>query len=393
MELSNSQRKQMGALLQNLPHRQLKAFLPAMLIYSLGGIALSYGAEGVGIKLDEPRAWQVIQRQGFDPIHAHANNAGGAALGFADVGVRGTSSVGDGAVWSYRLSTLKQPAGKAAWKKFDMIHDADKWHGKIRVPAGGWYRLEFRAESHGKVVAETHVAPFGVGEVFVVAGQSYAAGANDKLLKVEDPEKRVAAFDPVTKLWQVANDPQPIVGDGGTIWPPLGDLLAPLLRVPVGFVNVAESSTASRQWVPGEKLYKRLSSAGKDVGRFRFVLWQQGESDVIENTPAELYVRRLSNIRRELAREWGLAPPWLLAQSTFHPTVYDDPEQEGTIRSAIGKLWTMNGFRAGPDTDILGGENRAGRDARRHFTAMGQRRAALLWFAAIWQELNHPRPE
>jgi hypothetical protein len=161
----------------------------------------------------------------------------------------------------------------------------------------------------------------------------------------------------------------------------------------VGFVNVAESGTASRQWLPGGQLYKRLSLAGKEVGKFRFVLWQQGESDVIEKSPVELYVRRLSRIRRELEHEWKFAPPWLLAKSTFHPTVYNEPEQEARIRSAIGELWVTSGFRPGPDTDILGAANRAGRDARRHFTAIGQQRAGLLWFAAIWQELNHPRPE
>jgi hypothetical protein len=300
------------------------------------------------------------------------------------------------AAWGYRVLTLRQagqPRPEAGWKKLAVVQNAKEWQGKIQVAAGGWYRLEVRAEINGKIVADAHVEPFGVGEVFMVAGQSYAAGANDQLMKISDQEKRVTAFDPVAETWRVADDPQPMVGDGGTIWPPLGNVLVPLLRVPVGFVNVAESGTASRQWLPGEKLYKRLSSAGKDVGRFRFVLWQQGESDVIEKTPVKLYVHRLSIIRRELEREWGFAPPWLLAKSTLHPTVYNDPAHEAQSRSAIDELWHTRGFRPGPDTDILGGANRAGRDARRHFTAIGQQRAGLLWFAAIWHELNHPHRE
>jgi hypothetical protein len=34
-------------------------------------------------------------------------------------------------------------------------------------------------------------------------------------------------------------------------------------------------------------------------------------------------------------KEWGFDPDWLLAKSTLHPTVYNDPEAEGRIRSAI----------------------------------------------------------
>jgi hypothetical protein len=99
----------------------------------------------------------------------------------------------------------------------------------------------------------------------------------------------------------------------------------------------------------------------------------------------------MSTIREALEKEWGFSPPWLLAKSTLHPTVYINPKHEGQIRAAIDQLWTTPGFRQGPDTDILGGANRGGPNTRQHFSGIGQRRAASLWFAAIWQELNNPR--
>jgi hypothetical protein len=43
------------------------------------------------------------------------------------------------------------------------------------VPAGGWYTLGVRATVTGRLVAEVLVERVGVGEVFVVAGQSNAA--------------------------------------------------------------------------------------------------------------------------------------------------------------------------------------------------------------------------
>jgi hypothetical protein len=118
--------------------------------------------------------------------------------------------------------------------------------------------------------------------------------------------------------------------------------------------------------------------------RFRAVLWQQGESDVIKRTATEAYVRNLVSIRDSLAAEWGFAPPWLLAKSTLHPTVYKDPEHENWIRAAMEELYKQPGFLRGPDTDILDGENRGGPQSRRHFSAIGQRNAGAMWFAAIW---------
>ena len=38
------------------------------------------------------------------------------------------------------------------------------------------------------------------------------------------------------------------------------------------------------------------------------------------------------------AKAWGFEPPWLLAKSTHHPTVYHDPAGEGCIRNAIDEL-------------------------------------------------------
>ena len=161
-----------------------------------------------------------------------------------------------------------------------------------------------------------------------------------------------------------------------------------MLRVPVGFVNVAVGGTSTRQWQPDGDLHKNLVAAGNAVGSFRAVLWQQGESDVIEKTPTETYVKNMIRIREAAAREWRFEPTWLLAKSTTHPTVYKDLIGEDRIRIAVQQLWKRPHFAPGPDTDVLTGENRGDAKSRRHFSGIGQRRAALLWFVAIWNELE-----
>jgi lysophospholipase L1-like esterase len=161
--------------------------------------------------------------------------------------------------------------------------------------------------------------------------------------------------------------------------------------VPVAFANVAFGGTSSAQWMPDGALHKRLVEAGKALGAFRAVLWQQGESDVIAKTTTEKYVANVRAIRHTAATAWGVQPPWLLAKSTHHPTVYNDPAGEGRIRTAIDELAARPGFQPGPDTDTLTGKYRGDAKSRRHFSALGQAKAAEMWVEVLKKNLNAPR--
>lgn len=366
---------------------------------SVAGACLLW-AVGVSAEDDAPviswqRPWpyEVLQREEFVPRRAHEHETGGAALGFADVTIRGECPRVDGATAEYRVRLLPSAYGRDTdWQPLVVQHVNEQFQAQARVAAGGWYRLEVRFRQGDHVLGQGSVEPLGIGEVFLVAGQSYATNCNDERQVVSEPQGRVAAFDVDKNRWQIAHDPQPAPdgSDGGSIWPAFGDQLVPLLRVPVGLVNVGVGATSSGQWLPGGQLHTRLVQTGQKLGRFRAVLWQQGESDVIAHTSAEDYIGNLMEIRGAAVKTWGFEPHWLLAKSTLHPTVYDDGVGEGRIRDAIDALWRRPGFAPGPDTDILGGENRGGPTTRQHFSAIGQRRAAALWFAAVWQQLNHP---
>lgn len=334
------------------------------------------GRSAETLQVVTPAAYQVVQRNAVAPEE-----------GDALVQVNGRLPQGaDDCTWSYRVVPTQNAApNDAPWQRATIERNGDAFRATVRVAAGGWYRFEFRGERNGVVHCEGSVEPFGVGEVFVVAGQSYATNTNEQRHNVQDRQRRVVAFDAAAKTWRVAYDPQPAPdgSDGGSIWPPLGDALAQELNVPIGFANVAWGGTASKQWLPGEQLHQRLVETGQTLGNFRAVLWQQGESDVILKTPIETYVANLVQIRTTAAAAWGFEPCWLLAKSTHHPTVYNDPEGERRIRSAIDELVKLPGFCAGPDTDTLQGEHRGDHNSRRHFSAIGQRRAAELWLAAI----------
>ncbi len=341
----------------------------------------SLAAEPVRFKILEPQPNRVYQRVDFDPDVA-------AVVGHANVPIRFEPvKHPEGAFWEYRAIPLA-PAGKldVPWSRLEA-------NGLARGVLAGWYRLEVRCRLAEVVTHAASVEPFGVGEVFIVAGQSYATNCNDERFKVSDPTKRVVAFDSAKGTWAVAHDPQPVPdgSDGGSIWPPLGDALLQEFRVPIAFANVAVGATATSQWMSGEPLHKRLIETGKTLGHFRAVLWQQGESDVIAKTTTEKYVANLRAIRRTASAAWGMEPPWLLAKSTLHPTVYNDPAGEGRIRAAIDVLTARPGFQAGPDTDKLDGLNRGDAKSRRHFSALGQKNAAAMWVEVIAKNLKSRR--
>ena len=71
--------------------------------------------------------------------------------------------------------------------------------------SGGWHRLDVRAVAGEKIVGQAVVEHFGIGEVFVIAGQSNSANHGEEKQKINI--QKVSTFD--GKAWRIADDPQP----------------------------------------------------------------------------------------------------------------------------------------------------------------------------------------
>src|SRR6185295_1927041 len=98
-----------------------------------------------------------------------------------------------------------------------------------------------------KVLAESAIEQVGVGEVFVIAGQSNSA--NHGAEKQNTRTGLVAAFD--GQRWRPADDPQPgASGSGGSFIPPFGDAMAERFHVPIGIVACGVGATSVREWLP-----------------------------------------------------------------------------------------------------------------------------------------------
>lgn len=275
----------------------------------------------------------------------------------------------------------------------------------FEAPAGGWWKLEVQVVQGGKQFALGSVPHVGVGEVFVVAGQSNSANHGEE--KQTPQTGRVAAFD--GKGWQLANDPQPGAGGkGGSFMPPLGDALAKKFGVPVGFVACGIGATSVREWLPKgatfpnpptitnrvEKLadgqwaskgaafdlfVTRMKALGPNG--FRAVLWHQGESDANQKdatrtVPGKLYRAHLEQLIRESRRVIGWDAPWFVAQASYHV-----PGDEGSddIRAAQASLWKDGIALEGPDSDALKGDLRERNGQGVHFSGKGLREHGAKW--------------
>ena len=106
-----------------------------------------------------------------------------------------------------------------------------RFDGQIQLPAGGWYDIEARGRNGDELVGSFSVTRVGIGEVFVIAGQSNSA--NFGQYRQAPADERVVTMD-ARGAWRPATDPLPVAnGSGGSPWPAFGDLLVDRFDVPV----------------------------------------------------------------------------------------------------------------------------------------------------------------
>ena len=352
------------------------------------------------VTLDSPRDYQVFQRQ--SKASGTIVAAGRAAVDCerAEARVTGESFFGE-------------LAGN--WQPLTLDREARTLRGELRTPAGGWYRFELRLFAKGDAVADVEIPHVGVGEVFVVAGQSNATNYGE--VRQQTRSGMVAAFS--AQGWRLADDPQPGVQDGsrnGSFIPSFGDALYEKYRVPIGVAAVGHGSTSVRQWLPKGDRFQPPPTMGKFVhevgpnewecdgtlfdgmmkaigqlgrGGFRALLWHQGESDAHQkpeyDITAELYAHLLERIIRASRQQAGWDFPWFVAQVSYHSPA--DPSCPA-IREAQKSLWQSGIAFEGPDTDQLTGDDRQNGGRGVHLSDRGLQAHGRLWAAKVGAYLD-----
>ena len=260
------------------------------------------------------------------------------------------------------------------WQTIDLADG--NFEQQVTLPAGGWFAMDFKLSKGNKTLEERTVEKFGIGEVFVGAGQSNSTNSGQFQTKQESG--MVASFS--GEDWQLADDPQPGVADksqGGSYYPAFGDALYEHYKVPIGIASTGFGGTSVNQWQPeGDGLFKWMMTRIGQLGPhgFRAVLWHQGESDV--GMTADEYYDKLKRVIVASREEAGWDVPWFVAQVSYHNP--DKPSHEST-RTAQARLWADGIALEGPDTDTLTGEDRDFDGKGIHFSPKGLKAHGIMW--------------
>lgn len=203
-----------------------------------------------------------------------------------------------------------------------------EFQGYLTVPQGGWYELQVRLSSEDSV-SQVVTCSIGVGDVFLIAGQSNAGNWGSH--KTSPTDGQVVAWD--GQHWALASDPQPLAMSDGSVlgspWPSFGDALRPLTQVPIGIVSVPWGGTAVESWLPNSNDQRQLFLRIKNVlaqfenwGGVRAILWHQGEADTYASTPSETYETRLKQVIMATFRETSFPIVWFVAEASYYPTLF-----------------------------------------------------------------------
>jgi hypothetical protein len=266
------------------------------------------------------------------------------------------------------------------WQALPLDKVRRAFRAELTVPAGGWYRAEFRARQGARVVATAALEHVGMGEVFLGCGQSNSTNCGAERQKTKTG--MVATFG--GENWRIADDPQPGTHDTydmGSFWPAFGDALYAKYHVPIGVAVTGQGGAPVISWRPGEAplawTMTRILQLGP--GGFRGMLYHQGESDV--RGTQEHYYEYLSAFIRNSQMIAGWSFPWFVAQAS-----YCNPQESSfpAVRAAQKQTWDEGLAQEGPDTDTLTGDYRAGI----HLSAKGLQRHGEMWAEKVGAYLD-----
>lgn len=279
---------------------------------------------------------------------------------------------------------------------------------------GGWYRLEVQAFAGGAVVGRDVVRKVGIGEVFIITGQSNAQGfQNFGAVGASDDRVNCVTYDNSTAN-SLADPPAPtfqqlsagaLIGPRGKsawCWGVLGDLIAKQYQVPVLFINTAWQGTVIKNWRESAegRIAKNIFAIGTPDENFsagmpyanlvialryycslqglRAVLWQQGENDNVPlNSTRQAYSQDMQYIINKTRADTDRYPAWMLARSSFNfGKVSQDIIQ---AQNDVINTYNNNVF-AGPFTDNIQIPRFEGEV---HFGGEGLKQLGQAWFESL----------
>lgn len=266
---------------------------------------------------------------------------------------------------------------------------------------GGWYSLELRGVINNQIVSNAKLNHVGIGEVFVVAGQSNAEGFK-RFNPKDAQDDRVNCLN-YQKFYSISETPEykdfshvdgnskmAPLGDSPWAWGELGDKLAAKLNVPILFFNCGYEGTKLNDWILSIKKipnhhsgYGFLFENNTPYSYLRIVLqnycsrlgvravfWQQGEAD--SDTPEDWYASNLKFMIDQTRTDTGKKLSWVVARTSL---TFTNKTWQNVINAQNKVINQSDLIFPGPYTDSIQNPRPEGV----HFTNEGISDLATAW--------------
>ncbi len=281
------------------------------------------------------------------------------------------------------------------WRVIDSLPQLGKFNSTLFNVPGGRYHLQVRSLNGLKTLETTTVQHIGIGEVFMVSGQSNAAGFQE-FGSISAQSDQVVSHDysddqtydvnttniPFFPTFAKIEYDTYISEKGQSSWcyGKLGDLLTTRLGVPVSFFNGASVGTSSKNWMesarglPTQNEYfaaqygnlvgmpyvhfkNILNYYGSQFGA-RANLWHQGETDTFKNYSTQYYVDNLTVVKNQSRTDFNPSLSWVISRVSFDGS-NSSPQIIGGQNTVVQA--DINSFY-GPETDDITYRNPAADD-------------------------------
>ncbi len=260
----------------------------------------------------------------------------------------------------------KIPGGQRA-EKVEARFNGGEWQEVKTLAAGtafaggitgqtGQGALEVRtvggAESQGRV--ET----VGVGDLFLIAGQSNADGRGAAMVEM-NPENPYIGVKYNQGKWSKGGDPSSNEGPTASPWPIVLNSLIPDHKIPVGYITAAMGSTVARQWrrVEGAtaknawgeggmfaRAVEIVTTATGGTMKIKAVLYHQGENDMTHHNKLNVkgdYAAYKEHLTAVVSDLWdAFHAPVLVGQITNLASADSKRKENDNIRRAQQEIWS-----------------------------------------------------
>lgn len=325
-------------------------------------------AVGTGtLTLTNPVSYRVFQRN---------------TSGFGDIAINGTYTGSPGA--------LEASFNGGAWSIIEASPTGGVFSGTLTGQAGGQGTLSVRWRGNpDSVVTRTLV---GVGDVFIVGGQSNACGMAETNQSYSHATLKACMFGN-DYTWKELVDPfdsnsgqvdtvSSDAGTAGSCWMRVATRYMASQGVPCAFVPCPKVGTQiSVDWgVPtnhqdrttlyGSMIYRALQTGAK------VILWWQGESDAVNGMSEASYNTALDTLANTINSDLGVKlMPCKLEMMNDAP--WNFPTQRTAINNAINTAW-------GDNSNVLAGADLTAWDfGGIHFSAAQASAVGDDWWLAI----------